>query len=65
MYVPVGAYGTEEQPHLGSDSESCENHPGVGRGVERIRDLEKKIQDLEDQMRAVGIEPEPDPNASV
>jgi hypothetical protein len=58
MYQKLG----KEARHLFEAGEL--NHPGVGRGVERIRDLEKKIQDLEDQMRAVGIEPEPDPNAS-
>lgn len=57
MYQKLG----KEARHLFEAGELT--HPGVGRGVERIRDLEKKIKDMEDQMRAVGIEPEPDPNA--
>lgn len=54
MYQKLG----KEARHLFEGGEL--DHPGVGRGVERIRELEKKIEDLEDQMRAVGLEPETD-----
>ncbi len=57
MYQKLG----KEARHLFEAGELA--HPGVARGVERIRDLEKKIADLEDQMRAVGLEPEADPGA--
>jgi polyhydroxyalkanoate synthesis regulator phasin len=33
-------------------------HPGLRRGVERIVELERKLQDLEDELRNVGIEVE-------
>ncbi|MSP56283.1 MAG: hypothetical protein EXR69_11880 [Myxococcales bacterium] len=54
MYQKLG----KETRHLHEAGEIA--HPGVARGVERIRDLERKIADLEDQMRAVGLEPEAD-----
>lgn len=34
-------------------------HPGLRRGVERIRELEARLQEAEDAMRAAGLEPEP------
>ncbi len=54
MYQKLG----KEARHLCEAGELT--HPGVARGVERIRELERKISDLEDQMRAVGLEPEAD-----
>lgn len=58
MYQKLG----KEARHLHEAGEL--DHPGVARGVERIRDLEKKIADIEDQLRSVGLDPEPDPGAS-
>lgn len=39
------------------------DHPGIRRGVERVAELELKIQAAEDQLRGYGQEPEPDPSA--
>jgi len=55
MYQKLG----KEARHLHEAGEL--EHPGVARGVARIRELEKKISDLEDQLRAVGLEPEQEP----
>jgi hypothetical protein len=55
MYQKLG----KEARHLHEAGEL--EHPGVARGVARIRERVKKITDLEDQLRAVGLEPEPDP----
>ena len=54
MYQKLG----KEARHLHEAGEL--DHPGIARGVGRIKDLEAKITDLEDQLRAVGLEPEPE-----
>ena len=54
MYQKLG----KEARHLHEAGEL--GHPGVAKGVARIRDLETKITELEAQMRAVGLEPEPE-----
>lgn len=33
------------------------DHPGLRRGVERIKELEARILEIEDQLRAVGLDP--------
>jgi hypothetical protein len=39
-------------------------HPGLRRGVERVRELEAKLLEAEDAVRAVGGDPEaPDPGS--
>ncbi len=40
------------------------DHPGVRRGVDKVKELEIKIQEAEDQMRGFGQEPEPDPGVT-
>ncbi len=54
MYQKLG----KEARHLHEAGEL--DHPGIEKGVGRIRELEQKIGDLEDQLRAVGLEPEPE-----
>ena len=34
-------------------------HPGLARGVDRIREIEKKIADVEAEMASAGIPVEP------
>ena len=51
MYQKLG----KEARHLFEGGEL--DHPGIGRGVDRIRDLEAKIQEAEDGLRAVGLDP--------
>jgi hypothetical protein len=52
MYQKLG----KEARHLLDGGEL--DHPGLRRGVERVRELEARIQDAEDAMRAVGLDPE-------
>jgi hypothetical protein len=51
MYQKLG----KEARHLLEGGEL--DHPGIRRGVERIRELEERIAEAEDQMRAVGLDP--------
>ncbi len=59
MYQKLG----KEARHLLEGGEI--DHPGIRRGVERVRDVEAKIQEAEDALRAVGLDPaEPEPAES-
>ena len=51
MYQKLG----KETRHLLEGGEI--EHPGLRRAVERIKELEVRIQEQEDQLRAVGLDP--------